>query len=60
MTAKYGGLSSGYIDLVITDECHRSIYGKWSGVLRDSGVIRPGPHPASIQGDRTSTVANVH
>jgi type I restriction enzyme R subunit len=30
----YGGYSSGYFDLVISDECHRSIYGKWSGVLK--------------------------
>lgn len=33
MIADYRGLSSGYFDLVITDECHRSIYGQWSGVL---------------------------
>ncbi len=30
----YGDYSSGYFDLVISDECHRSIYGKWSGVLK--------------------------
>jgi type I restriction enzyme R subunit len=30
----YGEYSSGYFDLVISDECHRSIYGKWSGVLK--------------------------
>ena len=34
MIAEYRSLSPGYFDLVITDECHRSIYGKWSGVLR--------------------------
>ena len=33
MIAEYRDLSPGYFDLVITDECHRSIYGKWSGVL---------------------------
>src|SRR5581483_10251775 len=27
----YRDYSSGYFDLVISDECHRSIYGKWSG-----------------------------
>ena len=27
----YGDYSSGYFDLIISDECHRSIYGKWSG-----------------------------
>ncbi len=26
--------SSGYFDLIITDECHRSIYGTWSGILK--------------------------
>lgn len=30
----YGDYSSGYFDLIISDECHRSIYGKWSGVLK--------------------------
>ena len=30
----YADYSPGYFDLVISDECHRSIYGKWSGVLR--------------------------
>jgi type I restriction enzyme R subunit len=29
----YRDYSSGYFDLVISDECHRSIYGKWKGVL---------------------------
>ena len=30
----YGEYSSGYFDLVISDECHRSIYGQWSGALK--------------------------
>lgn len=30
----YAEYSSGYFDLIISDECHRSIYGKWSGVLK--------------------------
>jgi type I restriction enzyme R subunit len=34
MIGEYSKYSAGYFDLVITDECHRSIYGKWSGVLR--------------------------
>ena len=42
MVAEYGGLSSGYFDLVITDECHRSIYGKWSGALRHFDGIQLG------------------
>jgi type I restriction enzyme R subunit len=34
MVNVYRDYSSGYFDLIITDECHRSIYGKWSGVLK--------------------------
>lgn len=29
----YRDYSAGYFDLVLTDECHRSIYGKWRKVL---------------------------
>ena len=42
MITEYRDLSSGYFDLVITDECHRSIYGKWSGVLRHFDGIQIG------------------
>ena len=42
MIADYRDLSPGYFDLVITDECHRSIYGKWSGVLRHFDGIQLG------------------
>ena len=42
MIAEYRELSPGYFDLVITDECHRSIYGKWSGVLRHFDSIQLG------------------
>lgn len=38
----YGDYSSGYFDLVIIDECHRSIYGKWSGVLKHFDGIQIG------------------
>lgn len=34
MVNLYSDYSAGYFDLVISDECHRSIYGKWSGVLK--------------------------
>lgn len=34
MVNLYSEYSSGYFDLIISDECHRSIYGKWSGVLK--------------------------
>ncbi len=42
MIAEYRTLSPGYFDLVITDECHRSIYGRWSGVLRHFDSIQLG------------------
>ena len=42
MIAEYRSLSPGYFDFVITDECHRSIYGKWSGVLRHFDSIQLG------------------
>ena len=42
MIAEYRTLSPGYFDLVITDECHRSIYGKWSGVVRHFDGIQLG------------------
>ncbi len=42
MINEYDQLSSGYFDLIITDECHRSIYGKWSGVLRHFDGIQLG------------------
>jgi type I restriction enzyme R subunit len=38
----YGEYSSGYFDLVISDECHRSIYGKWSGVLKHFDGVQIG------------------
>lgn len=42
MITEYRELSPGYFDLVITDECHRSIYGKWSGALRHFDAIQLG------------------
>ncbi len=42
MIAEYRGLSPGYFDLVITDECHRSIYGKWNDALRHFDGIQLG------------------
>lgn len=42
MIAEYRGLSPGYFDLVVTDECHRSIYGKWSATLRHFDGIQLG------------------
>ncbi len=42
MVNLYGDYSSGYFDLVISDECHRSIYGQWSGVLRHFDGIQVG------------------
>ncbi len=42
MINEHGNLSSGYFDLVITDECHRSIYGQWNRVLRHFDSIQLG------------------
>jgi type I restriction enzyme, R subunit len=38
----YRDYSAGYFDLVISDECHRSIYGKWRGVLEHFDGIQVG------------------
>ena len=38
----YHEYSAGYFDLVISDECHRSIYGKWSGVLKHFDGVQIG------------------
>ena len=38
----YRDYSAGYFDLIITDECHRSIYGKWSGILKYFGGTQIG------------------
>jgi len=33
MISRYGEFSSGYFDVVVADECHRSIYGSWQTSL---------------------------
>lgn len=38
----YSDYSPGYFDLIISDECHRSIYGQWSGVLKHFDGIQLG------------------
>lgn len=42
MINEYAAFSAGYFDLVIIDECHRSIYGQWSGVLKHFDGIQLG------------------
>ncbi len=42
MIKEYSDLSAGYFDLVITDECHRSIYGTYSHVLQHFDSIQLG------------------
>ena len=53
MIAEYRDLSPGYFDLVITDECHRSIYGRWSGVLGHFDGIQLGltATPCTVEAD---------
>jgi type I restriction enzyme R subunit len=38
----YRDYSAGYFDLVISDECHRSIYGHWRGVLEHFDGVQIG------------------
>lgn len=33
MISRYREFSSGYFDVVVSDECHRSIYGSWQAAL---------------------------
>ena len=33
MIGQVGAYSAGYFDVVVADECHRSIYGSWSSAL---------------------------
>lgn len=33
MISRYREFTSGYFDVVIADECHRSIYGIWQAAL---------------------------
>lgn len=51
----YADYSPGYFDLVISDECHRSIYGQWSGVLKYFDGIQLGltatPCVSDLDGD---------
>lgn len=42
MIGLYHDYSAGYFDLIITDECHRSIYGKWRKVLEHFDGIQVG------------------
>ena len=42
MIGEYHKHSSGYFDLIIIDECHRSIYGKWKAVLDHFDGIKVG------------------
>ncbi|MGB4057343.1 MAG: DEAD/DEAH box helicase family protein, partial [Alphaproteobacteria bacterium] len=42
MIKEYHKHSSGYFDLIIIDECHRSIYGKWRTVLDHFDGVKVG------------------
>ena len=55
MINEYDTLSAGYFDLVITDECHRSIYGQWSGTLRHFDGIQLGLTATPCTADATET-----
>jgi len=52
----YGEYSAGYFDLIISDECHRSIYGKWSGILKHFDGIQIGlTATPCVGGEETAT-----
>lgn len=40
--SEYRNLPASYYQLVVVDECHRSIYGKWSGTLRHFDALMVG------------------
>ncbi|MCY4362067.1 MAG: DEAD/DEAH box helicase family protein [Gammaproteobacteria bacterium] len=42
MIGRYHEYTSGYFDIVIADECHRSIYGTWQSVLTHFDAIHIG------------------
>jgi type I restriction enzyme, R subunit len=42
MVNEYANYSAGYFDLILIDECHRSIYGKWRRVLDHFDGIKIG------------------
>lgn len=54
----YSEYSSGYFDLIISDECHRSIYGKWSGVLKYFDGIQIGLTATPCVADLTKIAAD--
>lgn len=42
MIGRVGDYTSGYFDLVVTDECHRSIYGSWQTALTHFDALQLG------------------
>ncbi len=42
MISRYGDYTSGYFDVVVADECHRSIYGAWQTALTHFDALHIG------------------
>jgi type I restriction enzyme R subunit len=42
MISRYRDFTSGYFDVVIADECHRSIYGSWQAALTHFDALHVG------------------
>lgn len=42
MTGRYAEFTSGYFDVVVADECHRSIYGAWQTALTHFDALHIG------------------
>ena len=55
MIGRYAEFSSGYFDVVIADECHRSIYGAWQAALTHFDALHIGltATPAAYIGRNT-------
>ncbi|MDD2487449.1 MAG: DEAD/DEAH box helicase family protein [Candidatus Gracilibacteria bacterium] len=53
----YNKFTAGYFDLVVVDECHRSIYGEWRKILDYFDAIKIGltATPAILQDRNTFT-----
>jgi type I restriction enzyme R subunit len=51
MINEYWNYSAGYFDLVVVDECHRSIYGEFRRVLDHFDAVRIGLTATPLVGD---------
>jgi type I restriction enzyme R subunit len=50
---EYRGYSAGYFDLIVIDECHRSIYGEYRKALDHFDAVKIGLTATPLTGKRT-------